>query len=37
MQRMVTCNVLIVGLTGTGTEIAKNVILAGVREVTLSI
>ena len=33
--RMGTSNVLIVGLNGLGVEIAKNVILAGVKSVTL--
>ncbi|KAI9193586.1 uncharacterized protein BJ171DRAFT_251536 [Polychytrium aggregatum] len=35
MQKMSTSNVLIVGLKGLGVEIAKNVILAGVKSVTL--
>lgn len=35
MQRMRQSNVLIVGLSGLGVEVAKNVILAGVRSVTL--
>lgn len=34
-QKMSTSNVLIVGLKGLGVEIAKNVILAGVKSVTL--
>jgi ubiquitin-activating enzyme E1 len=33
--RMGTANVLIVGLNGLGVEIAKNIILAGVKSVTL--
>eukprot|EP00842_Homolaphlyctis_polyrhiza_P004144 jgi/Hompol1/4730/HPOL_003853-RA len=35
MQKMSVSNVLIVGLKGLGVEIAKNVILAGVKSVTL--
>ncbi|CAL1700876.1 unnamed protein product [Somion occarium] len=35
MKRMAVSNVLIVGLKGLGCEIAKNVILAGVKSVTL--
>lgn len=35
MQRMANSNVLLVGLKGLGIEIAKNIILAGVRSVTL--
>lgn len=35
MKKMATSNVLIVGLGGLGVEIAKNVVLAGVRSVTL--
>jgi len=35
MQRMATSDVLICGLGGLGVEIAKNVILGGVRSVTL--
>jgi len=35
MQRMLTSNVLIVGLKGLGVEIAKNVVLGGVKSVTL--
>lgn len=35
MQKMSLANVLIVGLQGLGVEIAKNVILAGVKSVTL--
>ncbi|EEH42011.1 hypothetical protein PAAG_03932 [Paracoccidioides lutzii Pb01] len=35
MKRMVTSNVLIVGLKGLGAEIAKNVALAGVKSLTL--
>ncbi|XP_031421812.1 ubiquitin-like modifier-activating enzyme 1 isoform X2 [Clupea harengus] len=35
MKRMQTSNVLISGLRGLGVEIAKNVILAGVKSVTL--
>lgn len=35
MKRMQTSNVLISGLRGLGVEIAKNVILGGVRSVTL--
>lgn len=34
-QRMGTANVLIVGANGVGVEIAKNVILAGVKSVTV--
>ena len=34
-RRMATSNVLIVGANGLGAEIAKNVILAGVKSVTL--
>eukprot|EP00890_Picochlorum_soloecismus_P002580 jgi/Picsp_1/3322/NSC_06161-R1_ubiquitin-activating enzyme e1 len=35
MRRMAAANVLIVGLSGLGVEIAKNVILAGLKSVTL--
>ncbi|KAJ3380046.1 hypothetical protein HDU92_006225 [Lobulomyces angularis] len=35
MKRMMTANVLILGQKGLGVEIAKNVILAGVKSVTL--
>jgi len=35
MKRMSSSNVLLVGLKGLGVEIAKNLILAGVRSVTL--
>ncbi|KAJ2307184.1 E1 ubiquitin-activating protein, partial [Coemansia sp. Cherry 401B] len=35
MKKMSTSNVLIVGLKGLGCEIAKNVVLAGVKSVTL--
>ncbi|VDP72294.1 unnamed protein product [Echinostoma caproni] len=35
MRRMATSDVLICGLSGLGVEIAKNIILAGVRSVTL--
>ncbi|CAG8452464.1 12540_t:CDS:10 [Ambispora gerdemannii] len=35
MKKMGTSNVLIVGLKGLGVEIAKNIILAGVKSVTL--
>ena len=35
MQRMAASNILICGLTGLGAEVAKNVILAGVKSVTL--
>ncbi|KND00481.1 ubiquitin-activating enzyme E1 [Spizellomyces punctatus DAOM BR117] len=35
MKKMSTSNVLIIGLKGLGVEIAKNVILAGVKSVTL--
>ena len=35
MRRMATSNVLISGLGGLGVEIAKNVILGGVKSVTL--
>lgn len=34
-RRMATSNVLIVGANGLGAEVAKNVILAGVKSVTL--
>lgn len=34
-RRMATSNLLIVGANGLGAEIAKNVILAGVKSVTL--
>ncbi|TFY80751.1 hypothetical protein EWM64_g3261 [Hericium alpestre] len=35
MKRMAASNVLIVGLEGLGVEIAKNIVLAGVKSVTL--
>ncbi|EFI27654.1 ubiquitin activating enzyme [Coprinopsis cinerea okayama7 len=35
MKRMAASNVLIVGLQGLGVEIAKNIVLAGVKSVTL--
>jgi ubiquitin-activating enzyme E1 len=35
MRRMATCDVLISGLGGLGVEIAKNVILSGVKSVCL--
>lgn len=35
MQKMSTATVLVSGMTGLGVEIAKNVILAGVKSVTL--
>ncbi|CAG8656246.1 13936_t:CDS:2, partial [Dentiscutata heterogama] len=35
MKKMGSSNVLIVGLKGLGVEIAKNVVLAGVKSVTL--
>ncbi|EUC66339.1 ubiquitin activating enzyme (E1) subunit UBA3 [Rhizoctonia solani AG-3 Rhs1AP] len=35
MKRMATSNVLIVGVKGLGVEIAKNIVLAGVKSVTL--
>ncbi|KAF8076112.1 ubiquitin activating enzyme [Lyophyllum atratum] len=35
MKRMATSNVLIVGLQGLGVEIAKNIVLAGVKTVTI--
>ncbi|KIO31037.1 hypothetical protein M407DRAFT_241953 [Tulasnella calospora MUT 4182] len=35
MKRMAASNVLIVGARGLGTEIAKNIVLAGVKSVTL--
>ncbi|KAH7624317.1 hypothetical protein Ndes2526B_g00502 [Nannochloris sp. 'desiccata'] len=35
MRRMATANVLIIGLNGLGCEIAKNVILAGLKSITL--
>ena len=35
MKRMVTSNVLVVGLKGLGVEIAKNIALAGVKSLTL--
>ena len=34
-RRMASSNVLIVGMKGLGAEIAKNIILAGVKAVTL--
>ncbi|GAA5877135.1 hypothetical protein JCM8547_008968, partial [Rhodosporidiobolus lusitaniae] len=36
MKRMAASDVLIIGLSGLGVEIAKNVCLAGVKSVTLS-
>lgn len=35
MHRMATANVLIAGMRGLGVEIAKNVILSGVKSVTV--
>ncbi|KAG9000623.1 hypothetical protein FRB94_009580 [Tulasnella sp. JGI-2019a] len=35
MKRMATSNVLVVGAKGLGTEIAKNIVLAGVKSVTI--
>lgn len=35
MRKMASSNILIIGLDGLGVEVAKNVILAGVRSVTL--
>ncbi|CAB1437834.1 unnamed protein product [Pleuronectes platessa] len=35
MQRMATANVLIAGMRGLGVEVAKNVILSGVKSVTV--
>jgi ubiquitin-activating enzyme E1 len=35
MRRMASSNVLIIGLGGLGVEVAKNVILAGLKSVTL--
>lgn len=35
MRRMATANVLIHGLNGLGVEIAKNVVLAGLKSITL--
>lgn len=35
MKRMQNCNVLISGMRGLGVEIAKNVILGGVKSVTV--
>lgn len=35
MHRMGTANVLIAGMRGLGVEIAKNVILSGVKSVTV--
>nr|XP_019957015.1 PREDICTED: ubiquitin-like modifier-activating enzyme 1 [Paralichthys olivaceus] len=35
MQRMATANVLIAGMRGVGVEVAKNVILSGVKSVTV--
>uniref|UniRef100_A0A7S1TGH3 E1 ubiquitin-activating enzyme n=1 Tax=Compsopogon caeruleus TaxID=31354 RepID=A0A7S1TGH3_9RHOD len=34
-KRMATARVLVVGMTGIGVEIAKNIVLAGVREVVI--
>jgi ubiquitin-activating enzyme E1 len=35
MKKMMLSNVLVIGLRGLGVEVAKNLILAGVRSVTL--
>ena len=35
MRRMATANVLIIGMGGLGVEVAKNVILAGIKSITL--
>lgn len=35
MRRMATANVLVAGMRGLGVEIAKNVILSGVKSVTV--
>ncbi|KAH8085262.1 hypothetical protein HD553DRAFT_24927 [Filobasidium floriforme] len=35
MKRMATSNVLVVGMKGLGVEIAKNIVLAGVKSVTV--
>lgn len=35
MRRMAAANVLIAGMRGLGVEIAKNVILSGVKSVTV--
>ncbi|KAI0053041.1 ubiquitin activating enzyme [Auriscalpium vulgare] len=35
MKRMATSNVLIIGMEGLGAEIAKNIVLAGVKSVTV--
>lgn len=35
MQRMSSSNVLVIGVRGLGIEIAKNIILAGVKSVTI--
>ncbi|KAJ1745380.1 E1 ubiquitin-activating protein, partial [Coemansia sp. RSA 1591] len=35
MKKMSASNVLIVGLKGLGCEVAKNIVLAGVKSVTL--
>lgn len=35
MHKMTSCDVLVVGMRGLGIEVAKNVVLAGVRSVTL--
>jgi ubiquitin-activating enzyme E1 len=35
MRRMATANVLVIGMGGLGVEIAKNVILAGLKSITL--
>ena len=36
MKRMAASDVLVIGLSGLGVEIAKNICLAGVKSVTLS-
>ena len=36
MQRMSRSDVLVVGLSGLGCEIAKNIILSGVKSITVS-
>lgn len=35
MQRMNSSHILVVGLTGTGVELVKNIVLMGVKSVTL--
>lgn len=35
MKRMTSSNVLVIGLTGTGVELVKNIALMGVKSVTL--